>query len=437
MATVSKRTWTHKGEPRTAWITRWVDLGGKQRIKTFQTKKLADTYRNTVETEIRQGTHVAESASLTVREGCELWLHECSARVSRGEMTRHTYAFYEVRARLHIVPTLGIQKLSNLTAPMIIKWRKDLAEDTSRPRGQRTIAATVQCLSVMISEMQGLGLIRHNVVKETPLRRKHMRATKRRGKIPTRDEVRAIIAESRGRDRLIYQIAILCGLRKGEIRGLDWRHVDLDEREIRVRQKADKWGDTRYWELTLAEWGAVATLLLALAAVVGLWFTFYQVRRYSIQGKASFLFDLDQMFEGPDFTKTRAAFTLLRSEIEKNIDAVHGHQAAEGKARLIRDEFSRRLYTMRQDAPEDYLHILKLCGFFETVGLLVERDYVALKDIVGLYGGSIVRVEEALRTHLEQRMEEPGMPDGYFEHFRSLATKTRERMGIDNADKAK
>ncbi len=243
MATVSKRNWTYKGEPRTAWITRWVDLGGKQRIKTFQTKKLADTYRNTVETEIRQGTHVAESASLTVREGCELWLRECSARVSRGEMTRHTYAFYEVRARLHIVPTLGIQKLSNLTAPMIIKWRKDLAEDTSRPRGQRTIAATVQCLSVMISEMQGLGLIRHNVVKETPLRRKHMRATKRRGKIPTRDEVRAIIAESRGRDRLIYQIAILCGLRKGEIRGLDWRHVDLDEREIRVRQKADKWGD--------------------------------------------------------------------------------------------------------------------------------------------------------------------------------------------------
>lgn len=191
---------------------------------------------------------------------------------------------------------------------------------------------------------------------------------------------------------------------------------------------------TRYWELTLAEWGAVATLLLALAAVIGLWFTFYQVRRYSIQGKASFLFNLDQMFEGPDFTKTRVAFSLLRTEIEKNIEAGHGHEAAEGKARLLREEFSRRLYTMRQDAPEDYLHIMKLCGFFETVGLLVERDYVALEDIVGLYGGSIVRAEEVLRTHLEKRIEEPDMPDGYFENFRSLVAKTRERMGIDKAD---
>jgi hypothetical protein len=34
-----------------------------------------------------------------VREGCELWLRECNGRVSRGEMTRPTYAFYEVRAR--------------------------------------------------------------------------------------------------------------------------------------------------------------------------------------------------------------------------------------------------------------------------------------------------------------------------------------------------
>lgn len=242
MATVSKRNWTYKGNARSAWIVQWADLGGKQRMKTFATKKDADSYRNTVETEIRQGTHVADNASITVREGCELWLRECSGRVARGEMTRHTYTFYEVRARLHIVPTIGRQKLSALTAPMIAKWRNDLAEDKAAARGQRTVKATVECLSVMISEMQLMGLIRHNVVKETPLRR--MGRTKKQPDIPARDEVRLILSESRGRDRLIYQLAILCGLRMGEIRGLPWRpNVDLDERVIRIRQKADRWGD--------------------------------------------------------------------------------------------------------------------------------------------------------------------------------------------------
>jgi integrase len=59
--------------------------------------------------------------------------------------------------------------------------------------------------------------------------------------IPTRDEIKAIVEAAKGRWRPIILTAIFTGLRASELRGLRWTDVDLDKRELHVRQRADRY----------------------------------------------------------------------------------------------------------------------------------------------------------------------------------------------------
>jgi integrase len=66
---IRKRTWTTpKGEEKTAWVVDYVDAKGKRRLKTFAKKKDADQFAATAKVEVREGVHVADSASATVKQ---------------------------------------------------------------------------------------------------------------------------------------------------------------------------------------------------------------------------------------------------------------------------------------------------------------------------------------------------------------------------------
>ena len=151
--------------------------------------------------------------------------------------------------------------------------------------------------------------------------------------------------------------------------------------------------------MALTELSIFATLVLAIAAVVTLVFMFVQIRQQTRQAKASFLFNLDTMWESAEFAAARADFFTLRREIEKQVEDDNEEKPAQ-QVQLILDEvFSQKLHKMRDKDTKRYLRLLKLCGFFETAGLLVRLDYVSAEDIIGLYGGSIERLYEVMGTH--------------------------------------
>lgn len=177
--------------------------------------------------------------------------------------------------------------------------------------------------------------------------------------------------------------------------------------------------------MTPTELTIYATLVLAITAVLTLFFVFVQIRQQTRQAKASFLFSLDTMWESNEFAVARADFFTLRRDTEKQVERDNKEKPAQQVETLLAEEFSQKLYEMRDADTERYLRLLKLCGFFETAGLLVRQDYVSAYDIIGLYGGSIQRLFEVMDTHLQKRREEPGMPKGYFEHFRYLAQITK------------
>lgn len=74
---VRKREWTTpKGEKKSAWIVDYADAQGKRRQKTFARKKEADQFAATATIEVREGIHVADSASVTVEKAAEFWMKD-------------------------------------------------------------------------------------------------------------------------------------------------------------------------------------------------------------------------------------------------------------------------------------------------------------------------------------------------------------------------
>src|SRR5271166_2898961 len=251
---VRKRAWTtSKGVEKEAWVVDYVDQGGNRRLKTFTKKKAASSYAATATVEIRAGVHTADSASVTIAEAGRLWL----GTGEQSGLERATVDQYRQHLRLHIEPYLGAVKLSQLSAPMVREFEDKLARGdmpaggSLEPRSPAMVRKVRTSLSALLSDAQERGLVSRNVVRElrrTRKRGKERQAEKRqKGKlkvgvdIPTRQEIKAIVEAAKGRWRPILLTAIFTGLRASELRGLRWADVDLDKRELHVRQRADRY----------------------------------------------------------------------------------------------------------------------------------------------------------------------------------------------------
>ena len=239
---VRRRSWTNRdGSLSEVWLVDYRDQRGRRHIKTFDRRKDADAYHATVTVDVRQGTHLPDSESVTVAEAGTLWLQSGDL----AGLERTTLDSYRQHLEFHIVPLLGAVKLSQLTVPMVRHFEDKLRAKRSPAMVRKVLGS----LSAILADAQERGLVSQNVVRGLRARRlrgKERRADKRqRGKlrigvdIPSPQEVRAIIGHLEGRWRPLLLTAIFTGLRASELRGLRWADVDVKRDELHVLQRAD------------------------------------------------------------------------------------------------------------------------------------------------------------------------------------------------------
>ncbi|MYX32268.1 MULTISPECIES: site-specific integrase [unclassified Streptomyces] len=161
------------------------------------------------------------------------WLPYWLENVIKPRRKRTTFAKYEVHVRLYLVPLLGSKKLEALSVADVRRFLARLEEQTTAATAKESHKVLRSALSAACRE----ELIARNVVSlvEPP-------QVEQRDLSPwSLDETLDFLAAART-DPLYaaFVIAIALGFRRGEIIGLRWQDVDLEQRVIRVRKQRQR-----------------------------------------------------------------------------------------------------------------------------------------------------------------------------------------------------
>ena len=241
---VRKRTWaTAQGESKEAWIVDYA-VNGVRHQKTFLRKKEADAWATTMRVEVRNGVHVPDSKSITVKEAGERWIKAAE----QDGLEPSTVAGYRQQLELHILPYLGPVKLSQLSVSHVQDLETRLREGKA-PFDKPRSAAMVRRARFSLGAILAAARMPHNVVREVAEQSKSQRRRQRHLddrhrdeiEIPTMAEIKAICGAAQGRWRPLLLTATFTGLRASELRGLEWSNVNFEKGEISVRQRADRY----------------------------------------------------------------------------------------------------------------------------------------------------------------------------------------------------
>ncbi|MGB9866751.1 MAG: tyrosine-type recombinase/integrase [Bacillota bacterium] len=177
-------------------------------------------------TELKQGTYV-EPNKITVAEWLNTWLHE----YKRLELRPTTWESYEVIIRNHLVPAVGALLLQDLRPEHLQKLYNEKAD---AGLSAQTIHHIHKVIHGALKQAVKNKLVRHNVSEAVTLPR-----IKRREIKTLTPEEQARFLEVLVADRLgpAFLLLLGTGMRRGELLGLRWQDVDLDEGTVCIRRE--------------------------------------------------------------------------------------------------------------------------------------------------------------------------------------------------------
>jgi integrase len=208
----------------------------KRRWRSFTgTKRAAQVECARLITEMKGGTCV-EPSKLSVGAFLNQWHCYMQSRVSP-----RTYERYGELIRAHLVPLLGVVYLAKLKpAQIAAAYSKALVEGRRDGKGGLS-AATVVYLHRLLKHaladaVRWEMLVRNPAEAVEPPRVE--RPTIRTFDLAQTAELLAIVRGTRL--AVPVALAVLCGLRRGEICALRWRSVDLEGAEIAIVESAEQ-----------------------------------------------------------------------------------------------------------------------------------------------------------------------------------------------------
>lgn len=195
----------------------------------------------------------AEASTWTLRSWSEEWLTKHVAP-DRSPVTVHNYRHL---LDTRILPILGDYPLSDLTPPILTDWLlqvrgsprrstalpdeqlarprspSDQRRPSSRPLSANTVLHYYTCMEAMLAAAVRMGYLEHNPMDAVARPKVHQ---KRKVRL-SEDEVRQLLAQIAAEDpRLLLAVllAMLCGLRLGEVTELQWSDLDWNHQTLNV-----------------------------------------------------------------------------------------------------------------------------------------------------------------------------------------------------------
>jgi len=223
------------GERWVASITVTSSSGRQVRRKrSARTQQQARSKLRELQEELRAGV---SPGRWTVGAYLEDWLtHVLPARnPAPGTTDNYTWA-----VRHHVIPALGAIRLDQLRADDVDRLLRDLIA-AGKARSTARICRTVLVMALEHAERRDLvarNVARLSILPPGPVRE---------SRSLTLDQARILLDAIHGeRLEAAWVVAMMCGLRPGELLGLPWDAVDLDAGTLRVRQALNRAGGAAF-----------------------------------------------------------------------------------------------------------------------------------------------------------------------------------------------
>ena len=133
----------------------------------------------------------------------------------------------------------------------------------------------------------------------------------------------------------------------------------------------------------------VAQTAISIIAIIALLYARAQVAEAKInttiiaqQAQANSLLSLEQRWNSDQVREARKCLVGLASQLRQEVFKEHNHLNDDAAMQKVQSRFTDELSKlMKEDLTGRYVVVLRVFGFFETVGLLVRRGYVSIEDI--------------------------------------------------------
>lgn len=215
---------------------KWHSFAGTKRQAQEECAKLV--------TSIRQGGYT-EPTKTTLAEFLDRWLEHEASSVSPKTLERYTEL-----ARKNIAPLLGSTTLAKLKAEAIdAAWTKALA--TGRRDGKGGLSPrTVHHMRRVLIKALNQAVIWEILAKNPAMLSKPPKVERKQMKAYGADTTAELLDTLRGTRIFVpVLLAVMCGLRRGEIIALRWQSIDFDNKRMSVTETAEQIdGEVRHKE---------------------------------------------------------------------------------------------------------------------------------------------------------------------------------------------
>jgi integrase len=189
----------------------------------------------------------ARSGSLvpTLNEVTADWLAAMELRVHHRDPKKRrpprTVALYRHRVEMHVLPTLGMYALDELTVTDL----RRLVDRLGGKLAPSTVTAIINNLSALYRYAVKQRLVERNIVRDLDRDDRPGAARLTEPRYLSADEVALLLGKMTDTFRPVVATCAYAGLRISEALGLSWADVDFNAKQINVRRQLDPDGTIR------------------------------------------------------------------------------------------------------------------------------------------------------------------------------------------------
>jgi integrase len=248
---------------------------GRERSRSFRTRKAAETYERELLVQRDRGGWVDPRAGrVTLAD----WVSEWSATLAH--LRTSSRRIYLDNLRLHVLPTLGNIPLNKIDKTMLRAW---LAELNAGPLAPATVHQVYRALRRVLA-----SAVENDVMARNPLDGiKPPRVDRQEMRFLTPSEVSTLADVIDERYRAFVVVGAYCGLRLGESAGLRRHRVDLLHRHLQVVDQLGRGDEGRWCIQPVKTRSSVRAITLPTVVVDAL---DHHVARWAGRGREGFVF---------------------------------------------------------------------------------------------------------------------------------------------------